>query len=54
VLKQKKTKNRKQIRSEITVNSPGNPGSKYLSRRNVGLKWEGFAEKEGFRPGKKE
>jgi len=38
----------------ITVNSPGNPRSKYLSRRKEGLQWEGFAEKEGFKPGKKE
>jgi len=29
-------------------NSPGNPRSKYLSRRKEGLQWEGFAEKEGF------
>jgi len=39
---------------EITVNSPGNPRSKYLSRRKKGLQWAGFAEKEGFKPGKKE
>jgi len=39
----KKTKCRKQICSEITVNSPGNPPSKYLSRRKEGLQWEGFA-----------
>ena len=38
----KKTKSRKQICSEITVNSPGNPRSKYLSRRKEGLQWEGF------------
>jgi len=47
----KKTKRRKHICSEITVNSPGNPSSKYLSRRKEGLQWEGFAEKEGFKPG---
>ena len=40
--------------SEITVNSQGNPRSKYLSIRKEGLQWEGFAEKEGFKPGKKE
>jgi len=38
----------------LHVNSPGNPHSKYLSRRKEGLQWEGFAEKEGFKPGKNE
>jgi len=52
--KQKKTKSRKQICSEITVNSPGNPRSEYLSRKKEGLQWEGFTEKDGFKPGKKE
>jgi len=46
--KNRKTKIRKQICSEITVNSPGNPRSEYLRRRKEGLQWEGFAEKEGF------
>jgi len=54
VQKQKKTKSREQICSEISVNSPGNPRCKYLSRRKEGLQWEGFAEKKGFKPGKKE
>ena len=44
----KKTKSRKQICSEITVNSPGNPRSEYLRRRKERLQWEGFAEKEGY------
>jgi len=50
----KKTKSRRQICSEITVNSLENPRSEYLSRRKEGLQWEGFAEKEGFKPGVKE
>jgi len=33
----KKTKSRKQICSEITVNSPENPCSEYLRRRKEGF-----------------
>ena len=49
-----KSREKKRICSEITVNGPGNLRSKYLSRRKEGLQWEGFAEREGFKPGKKE
>jgi len=52
--KNRKTKSRKQTCSEITVNSPGNPCSEYSRRRNEGLQWVGFAEKEGFKRGVKE
>ena len=48
-----KTKEKKRICSEVSVNSPGNPWSQ--SRRKKGrLWWERFVEKESFKPGVEE
>ena len=52
--KNRKTKSRKQICSEIIVNSPENPCSENLRRKKERLQLKGFAEKEGFKPGMKE
>ena len=40
------------ICSEVPANSLGNPWSQ--SRRKGRLRWEGLAEKEGFKPEMKE
>ena len=44
---------RKRICPEVSVNSPGNPWSQ-SRRRNGRLWWEGFGEKESFKPGVEE
>ena len=49
----RKSRERKWICLEVSVNSPGNPWSQ-SRRRNSKLWWEGFAEKESFKPGVKE
>jgi len=43
----RKSRDKKRICSEVSVNSPGNPGSQ-SRRRNGRLWWEGFAEKDGY------
>ena len=45
--KAEKLKSTERIRWEVSVNSPGNPGSQSW-RRKGRLRWEEFTEKEGF------
>ena len=46
----RRSRENKRICSEVSVNSPGNPWSQ-SGRRKGRLRWEGFAEKESFKPG---
>jgi len=49
----RRSREKKRICSEVSVNSPGNPWVQ-SRRRNGRLWWEGLAEKESFKPGVKE
>ena len=43
----RKSREKKRVCSEVSVNSPGNPCSQ-SGRRKGRLRWEGFAEKESL------
>jgi len=49
----RKSREKKRICSEVSVNSPGNLWSQ-SRRRNGRLWWKGFADKESFKPAVKE
>jgi len=49
----RKSREKKRICSEVSVNSPVNPWSQ-SKIRNGKLWWEGFTEKESFKPGVEE
>ena len=49
----RKSREKKWICSEVSVSSPGNLWSQ-SGRRKGRLRWEGFAEKESFKPGVEE
>ena len=52
-VEKRKSREKKRICSEVSVNSPGNPWSQ-SRRRKSRLWWERFAEKESFKPGVEE
>jgi len=52
-VKNRRSREKKRICSEVSVNSPGNPWNQ-SRKRNGRLWWKGFAEKKSFKPGVKE